>query len=308
MSTKRSKASVVRVDSTYTADTPSPNLTSARSSLKSTWTTREHLIEIEEMLPHLASTAGFHKRLNSLERSSGEVNNERSRLVTYFRDLEERVSPLLASHILRLRVIRFVPFAPHLLQRYQEPTGPGGEVIPIRPAGIAQRKYQFGVVEAAGVNIPMLRHPPQTRESISGGASGQYPARKESPPVGNIVTAASIARTLTVEMIGRRTFTAIWEQDGQQDRRVRFSKKLVLPADHDLFRVGAEFYWQAGRRIIEGRPVRIDQLRFRREPPPTKDELDRYRQLASRAIAAQRKAQQARLAAYHAERRATDLP
>lgn len=117
---------------------------------------------------------------------------------------------------------------------------------------------------------------------------------KGVPAIGRVVTLGpdSAARHMTVETIGDDFFTAIWEEEGQRDRRVRFPVGLIAADDLPVFRPGAEFYWMTGRQTDGGQPKRVDELRFRRVPtPPADSELAEYSATAAEAIAAQQEYQ-----------------
>jgi len=261
------------------------------------------VVQIHEDFPHLTSTVGFRKRI---ERASSKLKNGKP-TAEIQAGRREGIDAVLFGQVVGLLPMGVIAsILREFRWRYSEAQGPMGEIIPVAPASIGQCKHRVALSETVPATARILLRHMQESSFMAGVFSGHSRLRKVSLPYGRIVATPSLGRTLTVETIGTDNFTAIWEQEGQPDRRVRFPKSLVAAADRDLFRVGAEFYWHVGRQIIEGQPGQIDELRFRRESGPTQAELHKYRQLAEQAIAAQEIAQQKRMASHHAEYRSSE--
>jgi hypothetical protein len=216
----------------------------------------------------------------------GSAGNRRTTLVNDFPAVFGEISAFVSSAVLA-KAIR------QIKRRRNETPRARVEVIQITPAGDAARKRLVGRIDLGGDSATaQIRRQFISRHVEAFLAREGQRLAKTSPPIGKVVVSQKVAlRNLAVESIDGDKFTAIWEQGGQADRRVRFPTWLVAAGDRDVFRVGAEFYWQSGRRIVDGQPETVNELRFRREPPPSKTELDGYRILAEKAIAAQQQAQ-----------------
>jgi hypothetical protein len=246
--------------------------------------------------PDLGDTAGFSKRVSSVHRSAGRAKNRpwyqvhnsgSQRVISY-------IYPR-GDYSFLLQLAKWFSTVIRRADQTSQTTELLLERIRVTPAAGARNK-----------NIQIRR--PGTNIRISFSTSGKWNnfgsgpklavtrTAKSSPPIGRIVTVESprLIHTLTVESIGSDSFVATWLEKDQRDRRVRFPISMVAAADRDVFRVGAEFYWQSGRQIVDGQPSHIDELRFRRDPGPTNEELDEYLKLADAAIESQQRAQKER--------------
>jgi hypothetical protein len=116
---------------------------------------------------------------------------------------------------------------------------------------------------------------PLTRATIS--RAGAATSQQDVPS--NSLTLDGSVQVCRVETIIGDRFTATFSDPNLGDKRVRFLRSRVPPADRPLLKEGAVFYWIRGTaRDDSGNVLPASAIRFRRTPslsPSQADALDR---------------------------------
>ena len=86
----------------------------------------------------------------------------------------------------------------------------------------------------------------------------------------------------TVEQVGATTFNArLFDRTSSEEETAEFELSEISEDDRPLVVTGAVFYWDVGYLITPGGRRRASEIRFRRLPAWTREELETARREAA---------------------------